>query len=204
MSLKIETLQVGPLPTNCYIVTSAGCTMLVDPGDRPQVIIEALGDRRPSMIVLTHAHWDHLRAVPDLVEAYGTPVLVGRLDADEASDPARNGAFGRPGRFIPIERRLDDGDTFELGDATFLVMHTPGHTPGGICLYDAADKVLFSGDTIFAGTVGRTDFEGGDPNAMMRSARRVAQLPGDVRVYPGHEESTTIGREHRVNPYMRV
>jgi len=204
MSLQVESVQVGPLPTNCYVATSAGHTLVVDPGAQPDAIVELLGERVPECILLTHCHWDHLQAIPALVARYHAPVLIHEDDAERAADKSINGGHDHaPGIDLHFDRLLHDGDTVALGDASFEVLHTPGHTPGGVCYYDAADKVLFSGDTIFAGTVGRTDFEGGDPRAMMHSAERIGKLPDDVQIYPGHDQSTTVGREHRANPFMR-
>lgn len=205
MSIEIETVQVGPLPTNCYIAQSGSGCLLVDPGDDASVILAALKGRKPDVIVLTHRHWDHVGAVDEVARKTGAPIAAYTLDADAACDTKQNGAssYGIDNAVSRVDIRLQDGDVLEAGPMRFEVLHTPGHTIGGMCLFEPEGNVLFSGDTLFFGTVGRTDLPTGNMQQMQQSCERLAQLPDDCRVYPGHDRSTTIGRERNINPLMR-
>lgn len=203
--MDMHRVIVGPIETNCYIIESAGKTLVIDPGDDFEVIRRALGDRVPSLVIVTHRHWDHLGAVRELVEYSGAEVWCHELDADAALTSGGTGAMTRgiDHSISHIDRRLADGDIIDFGDLHFEVLHTPGHSIGSICLYEPAEHALFSGDTLFLGTVGRTDFETGSLEDMRRSCNRLKQLPEDVDVYPGHGDFTTIGHERAVNMLMR-
>lgn len=206
-------VQVGALETNCWVVVDERDrdAAVIDPGDNLELIEEAVGDARVRAIVLTHAHFDHLGAVSGLVEKTAAPLLVHEADADRltSSHPAGTGGalFGFDGHVAPpADRTLSDGDTVAVGRIVLEVLHTPGHTQGGICLFasdpDGGDPHLFSGDTLFAGSVGRTDFPGGDPRALSRSiSEKLAGLTAATVVHPGHGPDTTISREARVNPF---
>lgn len=205
-SVKIETVRVGSIHTNCYIVSEGDSCVVVDPGDEYERIIEALGKRIPSHILITHGHVDHVSAVGKLQEHYPqVKVVVSELDADSALHanvegrdvPIYQGVSTPPSR---IDVLVSDGDTVDCGEGlVFEVIHTPGHTPGCVCYHLADRHVLLSGDTLFAGAVGRTDFKGGSPQAMRESLRRLCVLPPDTKVLPGHSASTTIGDELRQN-----
>lgn len=211
----VEHLVVGPLGVNCCIVSpdeERGGAMVVDPGGDASAIIARLRrlKLRPTRIVLTHGHWDHCAASAELAAAFSrdgeaAPALVihrsdarylgpGSLAAHE-EDFARLGAldFVRSSWDEPPAPGLlvDEGDSL----APFTVFHTPGHTPGSIALYDAEAGLLISGDTLFAGGIGRTDLPYGDPRALGRSLRRILELPPKTRVIPGHGPETTIGKE---------
>ena len=148
-------------------------------------------------IVNTHGHWDHIADNMTLVKATGAPLCAHSWDATRLANPTL-ATEDEPALPVPpskADRGLQDGTSLELGELEFQVIHTPGHTPGSICLYESTAGVVFTGDTLYRTGVGRTNFPGGDPNALNKSLRRLAELPDNTRVYPGHGLSTTIGRE---------
>ena len=195
--LTIHTLSVGMLHTNCYIVAAAGgdTCLVIDPGDSAQKI-RALLERENltvAAILLTHGHFDHDGAVKDLIAKYDCPVYMHK---HEMFLPA---AF-------PTGRRLythtvADNETLSLANLSVQVLHTPGHTPGSVCYL--IEDALFSGDTLFAGGCGRTDFPCGSWDTIQQSLQRLAALTEDFTVYPGHGEATTLAAEKRYNPYLR-
>lgn len=192
------------LDTNCWLVDDGAGTrvLVVDPGDQPEEVLAEIGDVPVAAIALTHGHFDHIGAVRALVEATGAPLLVHEADAASLLTPegAGGAVFGMPFTAPPAQRLLREGDMVTAGDVELSVLHTPGHTPGSICLEGGGH--LLSGDTLFAGSIGRTDFQGGDMQAMRRSIARLSTLADEVRVHPGHGPDTTIGRERRINPYF--
>lgn len=205
--MNIETCVVGPIAENCYIVEDAGEVIVIDPGDDLTRIVAELKGRPVREIVCTHGHWDHVGALSGLEGVTGAPGAMSTTDA-----PRVDGVSAMDGRDIArgagaphVDRMLADGDEVKVGDAVFTVIETPGHTPGSICLYCADKGVLFTGDTVFAGgRFGRTDFEGGSMDALVDSlGTRFVEIPGGVVVYPGHEMSSTMGRERMLNPYLR-
>lgn len=202
--MRVRRLILGPLETNCWLVDdgAGGAVAVIDPADDAGSILQELGDARVGGIVLTHGHFDHLAAVRALVRATAAPLAVHRSDADAIRTAEGTGGrlFGFDAWAPKADRVLDDGDEVMIGSVRFEVIHTPGHTPGSVCLL--AGNHLFSGDTLFAGSVGRTDFPGGDVRAMQRSIARLSALPDEVLVHPGHGPDTTIGRERRVNPFF--
>lgn len=208
--VPIECVVAGPLQNNIYLIGGADGLMVVDPGCEPQRILDAIGGRKVDAIVLTHGHWDHVGAAAALREATGAPVVAGAADAPVICGKAALDPSHRPFEPCPVDTAVHDGDTVEAGGGRWRVLETPGHTPGGICLFLDADEaepvdgvhpdafsVLVAGDTLFRGTHGRTDFEGGDPAAMERSLQRLAQLPPRTLVLPGHNDPTTIAAERR-------
>jgi len=200
--LTIHTIPGAPLETNCYLVadTQAGEALLVDAPWQIASTISGLLEElcvTVRLIVCTHGHWDHCMGLPELIAATGAPVACHPNDAHLLEHPSF-APFSFPFTLTPVvpDRLLVEGDAVTVGGSTFKVLHTPGHTPGCICLYAAEDQLLFSGDTLFAGTCGRMDLPGGDPEAMVRSLQRLRALPPAVTVYPGHGASTTLAREH--------
>jgi glyoxylase-like metal-dependent hydrolase (beta-lactamase superfamily II) len=210
--VKVTRVQVGPLETNCWVVSDdvGGPVVVIDPGGDAALIRGAIGSRPVAAIVLTHAHFDHLGAVSELVDATKAPLLVQTDDAQRLTSSEAGGTGGALFGFDQVapeaDRVLVDGDVVEAGELVMRVLHTPGHTGGGICLAvedpSGGEPHLFSGDTLFAGSVGRTDFPGGDARALSRSiAEKLAPLPPTTLVHPGHGPDTTIGREARINPF---
>lgn len=205
--MQIRQLVLGDLDTNCYIVwDDAQKALIIDPADDADTILNAVRQEGLTVVavVLTHGHFDHMLAAESVCAATGAPLYVGRGDADAMTDPVRNlsGWFSDSEPVTMTEfRPLKEGDLLRIGEMVLSVLETPGHTPGCICLY--SEGHLFVGDTLFRDSIGRLDFPGGDPNAMIESLRRLMQLPENTFVYSGHGPSTTIGREMRHNPYLR-
>lgn len=203
--MRIRRHIAGPLQTNCWIVDDGegGPLVVIDPAGDAEELLGLIAGHPVAWVVLTHGHFDHLGAVRDVLAAVGGKLAVHSADATWITSPQTNGAalFGYDDTAPPPDRELRDGDLVPTGRIELEVIHTPGHTPGSICLLSGSD--LFSGDTLFAGSVGRTDFPRGDGRALADSiARRMAVLPDGVRVHPGHGPDTTIGRERRVNPFF--
>ena len=205
--MKVRTLVVGPIQENCYLIEDAGELLVVDPGDELERILAAVGQHTVCGIVCTHYHWDHVGAVAGLQATTGAGLALGALDA-----PRLDGVSSMEGRDIArghapahVTRLLHEGDEVQVGTASFEVIDTPGHTPGGICLHCAAQALLIAGDTLFAGgSFGRTDFADGDFSALVASIHgKLSQLPDATRVLCGHGSPTTIGAERRLNPFLR-
>lgn len=196
--MKMITLPLGALETNCYVVydeASKACA-LVDPGAMPQTILDTLEKNELALqkIFLTHAHFDHTGALRALHEKFpDVPIYVNAQDIDETLNMSH-------GNLVYTDTFLD-GDEISMPPLTFRVLATPGHTRGSSCLI--CGDTIFSGDTLFEGCCGRTDLPGGNTDQMMASLRRLAELPGDYHVLPGHGGDTTLERERRTNYYMR-
>ena len=204
--MTVYPLSVGPLGTNCYVAADdRGNACVIDPGADAARIRRLLAEMSLSLkaVLLTHGHFDHIGAAVDLASE-AVPLYCHADDAAALSDPRQNlsGMFGQPLTVDIAPVCVREGDTVAVGDLRFEVWHTPGHTVGSVCY--AADGVLFSGDTLFCESIGRTDFPGGSPAAMARSLRRLLSLPEDRRVYPGHNEPTTLSHERQYNPYAGI
>ncbi|PLX95094.1 MAG: MBL fold metallo-hydrolase [Desulfuromonas sp.] len=205
--MLIEDLAVGPLQVNAFVIAAAagGEAIVVDPGEDGEIILKALERHNLTLklIVNTHGHFDHIGANRFLVEKTGADLALHEADQELLSRAGEHAArYGLQTVASPDPTRLlADGDTVSVGGLTFEVMHTPGHTPGGICLY--GDGHLFAGDTLFAGSIGRTDLPGGDHRTLIQGIRRrLMVLPAETVVHPGHGPDTTIGREKRINPFV--
>ncbi len=210
---EIVRLVLGPYQTNCYLVIcpETRVALAIDPAVRTEGIMRAAQQRtaRIEQILLTHMHPDHIAGVAGLKEATGARVLAHRLDAELITSqpvefkPAMQ-TFGIQPSSLPEllpDVLLEGGETLSIGQISGTVIHTPGHTPGGVCLQ--LGHHLFSGDTLFAQGVGRVDLPGGNLEMLLQSLQRLFTLPAETAVYPGHGPSTTIGAEKEDNPYVR-
>ncbi len=197
--MNIHVLTLGHLAENCYLVEISGCVVVIDPGFEPEAVLHAAGERKIEAILLTHGHFDHVGAVEALVEKCGCPVWMHQADYSPGLHPMREALY--PLADWPREVMLcEEGDSISAAGLRFQVLETPGHTWGSVCY--RCGSALFSGDTLFAGSCGRTDLPGGSPEAMRRSLARLRELPGDCTVYPGHGDATTLARERQENPYF--
>ncbi len=203
----IKLLVVGPLASNCNIVgnEATGEGIIIDPADEAGNILESVAELglTVKLIVLTHGHPDHIAALKEVREATGAEIAVHTDDSEYHSQHSLALAFGFDcPASPPPDRLLKDGDSIDIGDLHFEVVHTPGHTPGGICLFE--NGVLFSGDTLFNYGIGRYDLPGGDYAQLMNSLQvSLMALPDETVVYPGHGSKTTIGAERRSNPFLQ-
>ena len=199
--MKIISMQVGPIMTNCYILIDEESkkTAVIDPGEDADRILAALReeDSQVEYILLTHGHYDHTTAVPELHAALPQArIYIHQADANGAGS-----------KLFPLASQVEDlllydeGDTLALGGLTIQVLHTPGHSPGSVTLQ--VGDVLFSGDTLFAATCGRTDLPGGSYAQLMRSLKRLGELEGDYKVLPGHNAPSTLDREREYNSFVR-
>ena len=193
--MNIHTLPLGAYQTNTYIVENGGHCVIIDAGYAPEVILRFLRDHNlmADAILLTHGHFDHVGAVRELAVELECPVY---LHEKELSMPPMMTAGP-----LYYTHTYGEGDRLQLAGISFRVLHTPGHTPGSVCLIAA--NHLFSGDTLFAGSCGRTDFPGGDWATIRKSLARLSGMTEDLLVHPGHGESTTLAREKQYNPYMQ-
>lgn len=210
-TLKVRRFTVGPFAANAYLAwdeSRAREAVLVDACAEPELLLGALDERDLVLtaVLQTHAHADHIAALPAVVEATGAPVHLHpdarpMLTSAEANLSALAGLpVTAPVETLPVS----DGDTLVILGRDVRVLHTPGHAPGSVCYHFVADGTLFSGDALFAGSIGRTDFPGGSFATLTRTIReKLLVLPDDTRVHPGHMGETTIGRERSTNPYLQ-
>ncbi len=203
----VKMLHVGPLQTNCYIV---GCEetkegAIIDPGgDAKRILAEVkrLG-LEIKYVINTHGHFDHILANKEVVEATGAPLAIHSADASMLTQGGGALFFGIIGKASPpADVILDEGQVLTLGEIELQVLHTPGHSPGSICLYSEDEGVLFDGDVLFNMGMGRYDLPGGSYGILMESIHRLLALPDETTVYPGHGPATTIGHERRSNPFL--
>lgn len=199
--MRVKLIRVGPIETNCYILEdeTAKAAAVIDPGDEPEVIQEAIQETGAEVkyILLTHGHYDHTTAVPALHRVYpGADIYIHREDSRGAGS-----------RLYPLAGQVeglkyyDEGDVLPLGGLAIEVLHTPGHSPGSVVL--KTGDVLFTGDTLFAGDCGRTDLPGGSWEEILRSLGRLGRLEGNFHVLPGHMDTSTLDQERKINRYLR-
>jgi len=205
--MKIQKIVVGQLDVNCYIVSDEATSeaLIIDPGDEAERIIELIDASRlkPKYILFTHAHYDHVCAAKELIDRYNAVFLMHEKEiATYRMTTQLCISWGFASEDFPApEQTLNDGDTIAVGALSFAVLHTPGHTPGSICLH--GENMLFSGDTLFRGSIGRTDLPGGNFELLSGSLKRLMLLPHETRVMCGHDGETSIAEEIRYNPFLK-
>jgi len=214
---QVEGFTLGPFATNCYVVTPATTTAagkptpcwIVDASFDPAEMIEHIRQHglKPQALILTHTHVDHIAGIRDILAAFpGLSVLVHPEEAAWLGDPILNlsAMMGQPVTAGEPTGMLRECDTLTLGGDSWQMLHTPGHSPGGITLYHEPSRQAIVGDSLFSGSIGRTDFPGSDHETLIRSIQsRLYTLPDDTRIYPGHGPTSTIGREKKSNPFVR-
>ena len=203
--MEVLTIPVGDFGVNCYLVSENGRGFVVDPGDDGERVLEETQKHgiTPEAILLTHGHFDHIGGVETL-RRQGIPCVIGADDAAQLSDETLSGAsfFGLPLSSTAADKTVTDGETLTVAGLTLRVIGTPGHTPGGVCYL--LEDILFSGDTLFAGSIGRWDLPGGNGEQLLKSIReKLLILPEKTRVLPGHGGETTIGNEKKYNYFVR-
>lgn len=203
--MEIKTLHLGLIKTNCYLLSTERAAVVIDPGfDRPGTLdFLSANAEKERLILLTHAHFDHIGGAENLREKTGVLIGIGEPDAGALADTSLNLSDMFHARITPFKPDLTfrNGEVITVGDIELKVISTPGHTVGGVS-YLTGDS-LFSGDTLFENSIGRTDFPGGDLRALKRSVKKLLTLPGDTKVYPGHGDPTTIAREKENNMFAR-
>lgn len=208
--LKVKSLPVGMLMTNCYVITdeASGMSAVIDPGELSPAlddILTKIGYETIKYLILTHGHYDHIGGTNDILNKSGctAEVAVCADDVPLLSDNYLNLSelfTDAPLKPVKADIALNDGDIITLGESNLRVMQTPGHTKGSVCLI--GDGVIFSGDTLFMLSMGRTDFPTGSSKQLMESLKRLSELEGDYIVYPGHNDRTTLSYERKNNPYV--
>ena len=204
----VECIPVSPMGANCYVV---GCeetkeAAVIDPGGDVEKILRYLKDKGLTLLYIidTHGHIDHISGNDELREATGAKLMIHELDAGMLTNAQHNlsALMGFETKFKPADQLLTEGDTVEIGNVKLEVVHTPGHTRGGISL--TTEGAVFTGDTLFNGSIGRTDFPGGDYDAIIKSiTTKILTLPDDTAVYPGHMGNSSIADERKYNPFLR-
>ena len=209
----IETIITGDLGVNTYLYNyQEDRILIIDPGDDFNTIVNVIDEKgyKPKLILLTHGHFDHIGAVPELRDKYNIPLYIHTADSTFVGNEGQNrhkemfNSLGTQGNyyFDNYYREINRADVLfnqgdEIGESDLTVIHTPGHSPGSSCFYSIKNNLLFSGDTLFNGGFGRTDFIGGDFNILENSIKELFNLPQNTIVYPGHGSTTTIGNENR-------
>jgi len=204
--MLVERFSVGALEVNCFVVADGKSpeAMIVDPGDEPDRIEDWVKEKglKVKYLVCTHSHFDHVGGLPELKSSTGAEILLHKAELpiyERVVEMARLWGFELD-KLPPPDRFLAEGDEISVGSLSFKVWHTPGHSPGGVCL--VAPDVVFTGDSLFAGSIGRTDLPGGDYESLMKSLHRLSSLPDETVVYSGHGPASRIGREKSTNPFL--
>lgn len=208
MAVTVICLPLGPIQANTYVLTDeiSGKTAVIDAGACTPQLKQALEGKDVQYILLTHGHFDHILGVAELKKLTGAQVCIHAADAVCLEDEAESlcsWEYAGAQTAVSADRLLADGDVITFGEAKLTVLHTPGHTKGGVCYADFENRLLFTGDTLFCLTAGRTDFPGGNDVELLSSLIRLRNLDGDFTVYPGHNRATSLEFERGRNRYMR-
>lgn len=196
--MNVSCLALGPIGANCYFLKDSGALCLIDPGDEPERVLSMVeeGEEELQLILLTHGHYDHTGAVKALTQKYpDVPVYIHKGDAQGAGTRI----FPLVGEVSNL-KDLEDGQKLKIGQSEITVYTTPGHSLGSVCF--ETNGHLFTGDTLFCGSMGRVDLPGGDYAVIMDSLKKLSKLPENWKVHPGHDRSSSIGMELVTNPYM--
>lgn len=202
--MEIRAIHLGLIKTNCYLISTDKAAVVIDPGFKTAITADFLkaNEGKARMILITHAHFDHIGGAEALRDETGVEIGIGELDAPALRDTEFNLSDKFHAHIAPFsaDRTFCDGEKFSVGDIDFEVILTPGHTVGGVSYLSG--ESLFSGDTLFAGAVGRTDMPGGSLKALKKSLKRLIALPEETKVYPGHGDFTTVGYEKENNMFV--
>ncbi len=202
--MEIRAIHLGLIKTNCYLISTDKAAVVIDPGFKTEITADFLkaNGGKDRMILITHAHFDHIGGAETLRDETGVEIGIGELDAPALRDTELNLSDKFHAHIAPFsaDRTFCDGEKFSVGDIDFEVILTPGHTVGGVSYLSG--ESLFSGDTLFAGAVGRTDMPGGSLKALKKSLKRLIALPEETKVYPGHGDFTTVGYEKENNMFV--
>ncbi|QQE77447.1 MBL fold metallo-hydrolase [Alicyclobacillus sp. SO9] len=208
--MKIERFVISPLQSNCYVVSESedpdAKAVVIDPGDTAlSPVLTYIEEHRLKLTAVwcTHGHFDHVLGTDELRRRYGVPIFLHRSDFalwQQAHEHAKMWLNQDTAPLSVPDRFWTDGDVVSLGETSFSVWHTPGHSPGGVCL--VGESIVFTGDTLFAGTIGRTDFPESDAEAMKSSLHRLLNLADTTQLYPGHMQATAMGHERKTNPFL--
>ncbi len=208
--LRVEQHTVGPVMTNCYFAINEDTkeALVIDPGDAADVLTERLKERgvKPVAVLLTHGHFDHAHAARAVADAFDAPVYAHGQEQETLCNPSINlsSMMGEGACAYRADQFVTDGQVLHLAGYDIQTLYTPGHTSGGCCYYIEREQAVFVGDTLFHGSVGRTDFPGGSASVLLRSIEeKLLPLPGQTKVYPGHDDVTTIGWERQHNPFLQ-
>lgn len=206
--LRAEQYVVGPVMTNCYLAINEDTNemFVVDPGDEAMLLIDKIKvcKAKPVAVLLTHGHFDHASAAKEIAETFGIKIYAHEAEKETLETPSINlcGMIGTK-EVYSADCYVKDNEILKLAGFDIKVLHTPGHTKGGCCYYIEKEQAVFSGDTLFNSSVGRTDFPGGSASVLLRSIEeKLMVMPGQTKVYPGHNEVTTIGWEKQYNPFL--
>lgn len=206
--MKVEKFVTGIISTNCYLVVNEETkqTVIIDPAACPDYLMGHIKSEgyQVEAILLTHGHFDHTMGIDGFQKEFPVPVYVHEAEAETLANPALNlsGVYTE-GYTFSGSTYVKDGQVLHLAGYEFQVLHTPGHTPGGVCYYVESEQVLFSGDTLFHGSVGRTDFPNSSMSDLVRGIQeKLLSLPDEVKVYPGHMDETSMGYEKSYNPFL--
>jgi len=194
--MVIKKFVIGPIETNCYLVYDKKAGILIDPAVFDKQVLEFIKNNQLKIeyILLTHGHFDHISGASDFAKELNAKICLHPDDLSLTQGLARGlgKIWGYNSKFFQPDILLKDGQQFKIGDLDFKVIHTPGHSPGGVSFYFKKEKILFSGDTLFASSYGRTDLPGGDEEKILASIKKLLKLPPETKVYPGHGEETTV------------